>query len=323
MLYSVLFEPIYKELLWGGSRLNDIYGRKSPFICTGESWDISCRPAEMGIVKNGVYQGLSFQDLIDKDRAGWLGAKQAGRKDFPLLVKLIDANDNLSIQVYPDNAFAGAGEEVPFEKNELWYILEAPIGSVIAFGLKDGVTKEAFKQAVEDDRVEACLNELSVEKGDMLYIPAGLVHGISKGIMVAEIQQNSDLTYRVYDYNRVGPSGKTRELHVEKALAVMDFDNKIKKERLTGLPLRKEGAEITSYLELDGFAVMKYKLRGRLAEETDGLAFSIFTCVDGEGRLTGTWGETLLPVGASALAPAGLGAYTLEGNAILLKSWPV
>jgi len=344
--YPLLFAPIYKEMLWGGDRLSTVYNRQLPYKKTGESWDISCRPDEMGIIENGPSAGMSFEEYIAYDREGVLGTRLANQERFPLLVKLIDANDTLSVQVHPDDAdivmtnkdrINNVCPVIPgltsakdtwnpqdTGKNEMWYILIPPTDGNLIIGLKPGITPHTLRQAYKNGTVEDCLNRLPVKAGDIVNIPAGLIHALTPGVMVAEVQQNSDITYRLYDYNRVGLDGKPRQLHVDDAIAVTDFEGKIPQTTVPGLAIKKDDSNLIYTIANPYFAVIKYELGEALTESSNPEAFSIFTCVEGEAVISQD-DCVRLPLGRSVLIPAGLGDYTLRSKGdkkcVLLKSF--
>ena len=220
------FYPIFKEKPWGGSKLKSILNKEIPSNHTGESWEISNVPGNISIVKSGYFKGQNLQELIRKYHEALTGQdnyKKYGN-DFPLLIKYIDANDDLSIQVHPDDKIA-AQKHQSFGKNELWHIIQADKGSVLYIGFKSGTTRESYLKALQDGRLELLLNKIEVKEGDTFYIPAGTVHAIGKGILLAEVQQSSDITYRIYDWNRLGLDGKPRELHTGLALDAIDFSS--------------------------------------------------------------------------------------------------
>ena len=325
--YPLLFTPIYKEMLWGGNRLGTKYNRRLPYDKTGESWDVSCRPNEMGVIENGSAAGLTFEEYITRDRVGVMGTRLASQRRFPLLVKLIDANDTLSVQVHPDDAQAGPGTDTG--KNEMWYVLTPPTDGDLVIGLKPGVTPETLARAYEDGSVEDCLNRLPVKAGDIVNIPAGLIHALTSGVMVAEVQQNSDITYRLYDYNRLGLDGRPRQLHVSDALAVTDFDGRIPKATVPGLCIKNGENNLVYSIANPHFAVIKYELTQMQEETSDPAAFCIYTCVEGEAVIAvdESRGQepVKLSVGRSVFIPAGMGQYTLGPKAgqdcVLLKSF--
>ncbi len=282
----------------------------------------------MSVVANGEKMGTSFLDLTTNDRSSYLGDSITG--DFPLLVKIIDTQDDLSIQVHPDDAYAHEAEGVPFGKNELWYILDAPENSALIIGVKEGIMRDAFEHALnknEKSDITACLNYLSIKKGDVINIPAGLIHAITKGVRLAEIQQNSDITYRVYDYGRLGTDNKPRQLHILKALDVSDFSGKIKKAAVTGIALSTDGVKKTFYIANKFYCLIKYDIETAVTERSDNSKFFIFTCVDGSCTVSAVTGdrnvvETVsLTTAESVFIPAHLGEYTITGRATLLKSF--
>jgi len=326
-LYPLLFTPIYKEMIWGGKKLSDHYGRRLPSEHIGESWDISYREMEMGLVANGEFAGMPFSSVTGPlgavSRFQWLGRKIV-ETEFPLLVKIIDANENLSVQVHPNDDQAQAINGEKYGKNEMWYVLDAPEGAHLILGLKNGVTKELFSEAVKKNdgqTIELLLNKQPVKRGDVLLIPAGLIHAITKGVMVAEIQQNSNLTYRIYDYGRNGPDGKPRDLQKEQALKVIDFENRHVKTAIPGIMVK--GTPFTYYIANPYFCVIGYELDNIVyTEESDPEKFFIFTCVEGNCMIKAKNSFTPLTESNSALIPALLGEYVIEAtHCKLLKSF--
>ena len=204
-------KPAYKNYIWGGNRLRD-YGKISDDACIAESWELSCHPDGESIIASGEYQGMSLRKFLQENSdASGVHCQKFDR--FPVLIKMIDARENLSLQVHPDNNYAWKNEH-DWGKTELWYIIEAEPDSEIICGFKDTITKEQFKFAIEHHQILDWVQHIPVKAGDVFYIPAGTVHAIGKGILLAEIQQTSNLTYRIYDYDR------GRELHIDKALEV-------------------------------------------------------------------------------------------------------
>jgi mannose-6-phosphate isomerase len=311
-------------MLWGGRKLSDRYGRRLPSEHTGESWDISFRENEMARVANGPLAGRPFSSVAGpiggELRSKWLGRRFA-EAEFPLLVKIIDANDNLSVQVHPDNEQAMAINGISQGKNEMWYVLE---GGELIVGLKNDVTKKDFTEAVSGNNgqaVEGLLNRLPIMRGEIIYIPAGLIHGLTKGVMVAEIQQNSDITYRVYDYGRKGFDGKPRQLHTEQALAVTDFENRHKKTATPGIKVDR--TPLTYYIANQYFCVIGYELNDTVyTEESDPDKFFIFTCVEGSCVIYAGDAAAPLTESVSVFIPAALGAFSIQAeHCKLLKSF--
>ncbi len=221
------FQPVYKEKPWGGDKLKTMLNKNIPSKKTGESWEISAIPQNYSIVSEGYFKGINLKSLLEqyKDKlVGQLVYEQFA-DNFPLLIKYIDANDDLSIQVHPDNKMAAIHDQ-SFGKNELWHIIQADPGAVLYLGFKEGVNKDSYLHHLNKGSLEKILNKIDVKAGDTYYIPAGTVHAIGKGILLAEIQQTSDITYRIYDWNRIGLDGKPRELHTDKALKAINFKAK-------------------------------------------------------------------------------------------------
>ena len=316
MLYPLKFKPIYKEMVWGGGALAGILSRKLPFGKVGESWDVACRETGMSVISNGALRRKTLQELIDKAGAAIVGDKFIDQERFPLLIKIISAEDNLSVQVHPDDSYAQKAEGLPCGKSEMWYILHAPEDAQLVIGLNDGVTREMFTRALEQGGVESCLARLPVKPGDVIDIPAGLVHAITKGIVLLEVQQNSDITYRIYDYGRTGLDGNPRELHIHKALDVIDFSVGLRKTAIKG---RQLNDVVTSYISNNYFRIDKYDISTAFAEKTDGSRFSVFTCVAGSGEISGEDFCERVNYGDSVLIPAGLGRYTISGACTLVK----
>ncbi|MCL2151673.1 MAG: mannose-6-phosphate isomerase [Oscillospiraceae bacterium] len=308
MYYPIMFKPIYKHRIWGGESLKELFGRELPFKKVGESWDISCRPDEMGIVKNGELRGTAFEQLTAADPEGYLGKALCAEKEFPLLIKLIDANDDLSVQVHP-----------PGVKSEVWYIIKAQDGARLNAGLVPGTTKEDFAAAMGSREIEKYLNFIPVKPGDVMDIPAGTVHAIGAGLVIAEIQQNSDTTYRVYDYGRVDDSGKPRQLHIDEALASINFSAScgLQQGQETVVP----GGKTVLYCMTKHYALYEYFVETYIRENSDPDKFFVFTCVDGSCEIRADGHNVVVAAGDSVFIPAALGEYEIFGTCRLLKSF--
>lgn len=319
MLYPLKFKPLYKDYIWGGRNL-EAYGKTLPATgIVAESWEVSCHKNGSSIIANGKYEGVSLPELLDQ-----LGRKLIGnalpQKDvdkFPLLVKFIDAENNLSVQVHPDDTYAYKNENGEYGKNEMWYIISAKPGAKLVYDVVPGTTREIFAAAVAESRVESCLKSVEVFAGDVINIPAGLVHAIGEGILLAEVQQNSDTTYRVYDYGRTG-----RPLHIEKALDVIDFNSKGRREKYTGLELNIcKGCSKRIVIANNYFCTEVYNIAGKAHENADGSKFFIYTITSGEGSITWDGGELSIVAGESVLIPAAMGVYSLAGNFTALRAY--
>ena len=220
--YPIVFRPIFKERIWGGRSLESYYNKSLPSgRLIGESWEISDRPGDESTVINGKFTGASFRDLLSRFPDEIMGKTPLFRGRFPWLIKLLDARQDLSLQVHPPPALA---EELGGEpKDELWYVAHADVGAKVYAGLKHGVTKQQFEEAVASNSSTDLFHEISVNQGDSLYLPSGRVHALGSGLVIFEIQQNSDSTYRVHDWNRPGIDGKLRELHISESLRCINF----------------------------------------------------------------------------------------------------
>lgn len=308
-MYPIKFENLYYERIWGGKHLEK-FRNNIPKGVIGESWDIACHKNGTGKVENGELKGKAFDELIKIYGEKFLG-KSITTKEFPLLIKLITAEDKLSVQVHPDDEYANRVEK-DSGKTEAWYVVDAEENATLIIGTKD-CDKEMFQEAIEKGELDKYLNKIPVKKGDFFYVQSGLVHAICEGVLIAEIQQSSDTTYRVYDYNR------GREIHVEKALEVIDFS--LKGENTEGIIIPKEGYEKTYLCLGNYFTIQKYKINSSAKEKSDEDRFYLFTCVEGNGSIKYSGGEVKIQIGDSVFIPATLGEYELVGDFTLLKSY--
>ena len=315
MLYPLRFRPIYKERIWGGSGLRDELGRELPSAKIGESWEISCREDSISQVAAGPLQGKSLAELSSVYGAELLGKTIVQGNRFPLLLKILDAREILSVQVHPDDDYARV-HEGSVGKTEVWYILKAQPGAKIIYGIRPEITQKDFMNALKQGQLAACLNEVAVRPGEIYPIPAGLVHALGKGIMVVELQQNSDLTYRLYDWQRVDGQGQARPLHVEKALQVMEFGRRLPP------PLYTEKAGSDFGLENEHFTLYYQRVAGERIMTQSPATFGVLTVVAGSGEIRHQGTVYALQYGDSLLLPAGLGRYSLCGNLQLLLGYP-
>ena len=324
MLYPLRFEPRYFEKVWGDRRLETIMHRElPPELPIGESWEISDHPHGRSVIANGPERGNTLHALLLRCPEALLGTRVVAQYEavFPLLIKYIDAGEELSVQVHPSDAYAAA-HEGEMGKTEMWYVLHADPGACLIAGLRDGVTKEAFQQALESGDPAALLYRMPVKSGDSLFIPAGRIHAIMPGVLILEIQQSSDTTYRLYDWHRMGLDGKPRTLHIEQALAVANWTD-------------YQPAPTAEHAEIEGlnrktllaacryFAVELWQLAGERTFSTEGGSFYIINCVAGEGSLDWAEGRESFVYGDSVLVPAALRHFTLvpRGEAAFLISY--
>jgi mannose-6-phosphate isomerase len=225
VLYPLTFQPLFKERTWGGRELKRLYGKKlPPAVAIGESWEISDRPGDASLITNGPLAGKNLRWLMENHARELLGdAKPASKGRFPLLIKILDARDKLSLQVHPPATKAAELKGEP--KSEMWIIADAVPGAELFVGLKRGVTRAEFEKKIQSGEVAGCLHRVKVRSGDAMFLPSGRVHAIGAGLVIFEIQQNSDTTYRVFDWNRTGLDGRPRELHIAQSLASIDFND--------------------------------------------------------------------------------------------------
>lgn len=310
-MYPIKFQNLYYDKVWGGRDLEG-FRNNLPKGDIGESWDIACHQNGTGIVSNGRFKGLSFNELIENYKEDIFG-KGISNDEFPLLVKLINSNENLSVQVHPNDEYARRVEN-SFGKTEAWYVVDAKEGAELIVGT-NGCTKEEFEEAINTGKVEECLNRIKVKKGDAFLINSGLVHAICSGLVIAEIQQNSDITYRVYDYER------PREIHVEKSLEVIDFD--LKAERLVENFKEFLGYKYTNLCKSEYFTIDKYIINSKVNMTNYVDTFSIITCVDGNGLINHKNGTEIINKGDSILIPAKLYNYEIKGDLEILISKPI
>lgn len=299
-------KPSCKDYLWGGRRLTEEYGKEYDGDVLAETWELSCHPDGPSMITNGRFAGKTLQQYIDEQGKKVLGAHCRRFRDFPILTKFIDAKDNLSIQVHPDNRYA-LKNEGQYGKTEMWYVMDAGKDAFLYYGFKKEISKEEFEKRIQEDTLLEVLNAVPVQKGDVLFIESGTIHAIGKDILIAEIQQNSNVTYRVYDYGRVGKDGKKRDLHIEKALAVTNR-----------VPIIKDKSSYPHVADCDYFTVDKLNLDGKVMKKMEGVvsgeSFASILLLDGAGTIS-SQGETLeFRKGDSFFLSAGSGIYQIEGS---------
>ncbi|MGL5014727.1 MAG: type I phosphomannose isomerase catalytic subunit [Bacteroidales bacterium] len=312
-IYPYIFSPIIKSPIWGGSRISNFKNITNDNQHIGESWEISHIPGSESIVCNGPSKGATLSDLIKQYGSDLLG-KGVTKKfndEFPLLIKLIDTSQDLSVQVHPNDQLAKERHNSS-GKSEMWYIIESDMDSVIYSGFKNKTSIKEYKQAILDNRVKEILNEHRAKPGEVFYIPAGTVHTIGKGCLLLEIQQNSDITYRIYDYDRRDSNGNLRELHTELAQEAIDFeiDNTISKKQ------ECKSNERSTLLNTPYFAVNKINVDSTVVLTTPNFdSFTIYVCTKGEVTLYADGCEPItITQGNTILVPAIIREVKLECN---------
>lgn len=303
-------KPVLKDYIWGGKRLKTDFGFESDLEKVAEGWMLSCHKDGKSVICGGEFDGRTLEELIEENgKEKIVGTKSLDFPYFPVLIKLIDARDNLSIQVHPDNEYAERVEH-EFGKTEIWYVLDATDDAKLVYGFKDEITSEQFKTAIENNTLMDVLNSVHVKKGDLLFIEAGTVHAIGKGTLIAEIQQNSNSTYRVYDYGRVGADGKPRELHIKKAVDVSITKPPKYDIKPMGEPEKHMDYTSTLLTKCDLFTVNHYEINGKLEMLADKKSFHHVLVTDGSGTINGVDFKK----GDSFYVPANYGKYDIEGK---------
>lgn len=316
-LYPLKFEPILKDKIWGGQKLKSLLNKDSNLPNIGESWEISDVEGDTSIVKNGSLEGQSLKHLLSTYKSDLIGEKnyrQFGNK-FPLLIKFIDAKEDLSIQLHPNDELA-AKRHNSFGKTEMWYVMQADENAKLIVGFNQKVTPESYLEYLENKKLTEILNFDTVKTGDTYFINVGRVHAIGAGVLLAEIQQTSDITYRVYDWDRVDAQGKSRELHIDLAIDAIDFDMKDDFKIDYDKTLNQSNEMVscpyftTNYLKIDS-TIQKNNTKD---------SFVIYMCVDGEVIIkTFNYSETLTK-GETILLPAAIKSYQIDSkNATLLE----
>lgn len=314
--YPIKVSYVAKSRIWGGENLCRMFGKENGSENIGETWELTVRSDEMSSILNGAYAGMTLGEYIERDKSV-LGTKYDGGR-FPLLIKFIDAQDKLSVQVHPDDDYAFANENDP-GKTEMWYILDATEDARIVYGLADGISSEDFAVAVASGNIDSAMGYTPVKKGETYFIPSGMLHAIGEGIIIAEIQQNSDLTYRVYDYDRRDSQGNTRELHVEKSLAVVrpfteDEVNAIRFEA------KDEADDGETLAHCRYFRVKKLGIKGERVLSASDDSFASILCISGEGDIVFDGEQYPIKAGDSYFIPASIKGYKISGDLEIIVS---
>lgn len=301
MLYPLLFEPRFKERVWGGRKLQALFGKAlPPDQPIGESWEVSDRPGDASVIRNGPLAGKDLRWLMENHATELLGSTPGRGARFPLLIKLLDARDDLSLQVHPPITQAAALGGEP--KTEMWYVAAAEPGSKLYVGLRKGVSRAEFEAKTQDGSVADCFHQVSVRAGDAMFLPSGRVHALGKGIVIFEIQQNSDTTYRVFDWNRRGLDGKPRELHIEESLRSIDFAD-FEPSLLPGDFVPAAHGQTRKLVRDPLFDVDAHVLRGG-GELNLRPGTAIVACTEGALSVVSSQGQSDLRAGDFCLVPA-------------------
>ena len=305
----IKFNGVYKDYIWGGTKLNSKYSKNSGFEKTAESWELSVHPDGESVISGGVYDGMCLSEYI-KQNPSVLGTSRK-TDELPILIKLIDAEDNLSVQVHPDDEMSKKFENQK-GKTEMWYVVEADSDAKIVFGVQEYITKDELKNAILSNTVEDLLNSVPSKKGDVFFVEAGTIHAIGKGNLIAEIQQNSNVTYRLYDYDRRDRYGNSRELHIEKG--VMASITQKQEKRI--IPRCSDGTRLIASCE--HFVVKELFVKEASQMVCRKESYQALICVDGKIEISNECETKNLNVGETAFIPAGFGEYTLKGIGTIL-----
>ncbi len=304
----IKLSPAFKDYIWGGTKLKTEYDKKCNLEKVAESWELSTHKDGQSVVVSGEYSGLTLSEYIEKAGKDVLGTNAEKFEYFPILIKFIDAKESLSIQVHPDDEYA-LRVEGEYGKTEMWYIMDCEEGAYLYYGFNRNITPEEYRERIENNTLLEVLNKVEVKKGDVFFIEAGTVHAIGAGNLICEIQQNSNTTYRVYDYDRRDKNGNPRELHIEKAIAV---SNTKKAPALN----RKENSESTmkTLAECKYFNVIKAEISGEKQFVADEKSFNSVIVLEGNGEICQGGESILLHKGDSIFVPANTGKYEIKGN---------
>lgn len=320
ILYPLLFKPVFKERVWGGRKLEEFSnGIEVPHGNIGEAWIVADHPHGKSFVDNGELKGKTLQELIKDFGATVFGSKinDNPQDRFPLLIKLLDCNDDLSIQVHPTDSY----EKLPEGergKTEMWFVLDAKPNAKIVFGLKEYISRKNFELAIAENKIMECLLEIPVKKGDSFYLPAGTVHALGKGLLIAEIQQNSDTTYRVFDYERPGLDGQLRELHLEDALNVIDFGGSIAQSKHLGVIKANNWVHVC---DSPYFMVENGTCEGVWPLCSDPETFVILIAIKGSAKILWQDSSIEIQAGQAVLIPSQLGEFIIDGSIEMLKTY--
>lgn len=313
--YPMKMIPAFKDYIWGGSLLTARYGKPSPYARTAESWELSCHPDGKSAIGNGAYEAMSLSDYVAQAGKEALGTHCARFGKFPVLIKLIDAARNLSVQVHPGDAYAMEHEH-EYGKTEMWYVVDCKPGASLIYGFNRELSKEEFRRRVENNTLLETLNTVPVQKGDTFFVRPGTLHGIGEGCLIAEIQQSSNLTYRVYDYGRVGADGRSRELHLKKAQDVIRF---APVENPAVPPAQqREGCRVRRLAACPYFSVDLLDVEESARLEAGAASFHALICTEGSPDLLYRGDAFPVREGDTYFLPAGCGEYFLKGRGRVL-----
>ncbi|MBP9793423.1 MAG: class I mannose-6-phosphate isomerase [Flavobacterium sp.] len=313
--YPLLFEPIFKDRIWGGNKLKSLLNKNIPNETTGESWELSSVEGDISRVKNGSLKGKSLSELLEQCPKAILGEKvhQEFGNQFPLLFKFLDAREDLSIQLHPNDTLAKKRHN-SFGKTEMWYVMQADEGAKLIVGFKEESSPEDYVKHLENKTLVSILNEIPVKKGDVFFLETGTVHAIGAGTVIAEIQQTSDITYRLYDFDRKDAQGKTRELHVDLALEAINY-----KKVNAQVTYTAQVNQLNEVVKCPYFTTRFLPLDGEVKRYNNGDAFVVYMCTEGDFSIIYDQQKYSFTEGDTILLPAIISDYQIVGQAVLLE----
>lgn len=319
-----LLKPAGKDYLWGGSRLNDDFAKEIDMAPLAETWECSTHPDGPSIVNSGVHKGMILSDVV-REHPEYLGQHSGAKKELPILIKFIDAKNDLSVQVHPDDDYAMANENGANGKTEMWYVMDAAKDTRLVYGLSHSADKETIQKSIEQGTVEKYLQKVPVKKDDVFYIAPGTIHAIGAGALIAEVQENSNITYRLYDYDRIDKTGRKRELHIKKALDVANLKGTdAPRQNLRVLKYRQgcatEFLYRCKYFQVERMLVNTERIRKMVNFQTTDLSFEVLLCLDGCGSISFEENEMLRFFrGDCIFVPASSVPIKIHGSAQFLK----
>lgn len=317
-MYPMKMIPAYKNYLWGGKKLNKYFNKQSIYNKTAESWELSCCDDGLSVIANGFFKNKTLKEVLLQNH-DFLGSNAKNLDRFPLLIKLIDAYDKLSIQVHPSDESADQtkGQQ---GKTEMWYILDCDKDAFLYLGFRENISKNQLENAITSGDICDYLNKIFVKPGDVFFISPGTVHAIGAGILIAEIQQNSNTTFRIFDYNRIDNNGKKRQLHINDSIRVSDTNKYLNNKQSSKLIDKTLDYELNQLIVCDYFKVFKYDVKTKIKLHPSKKSFQALLFVDGEGMINYNSESYRFQKGDCYFIPANIDEYQILGNCQCLIS---
>lgn len=320
-LQPMLLRPVGKDYLWGGNRLREEYGKKLPQIPLAETWECSTHPDGPSVVACGDFEGMGLDEVL-RMHPKWLGSRYEGMDELPILIKFIDAAKDLSVQVHPEDGYAMEHEK-QLGKTEMWYVLDAKPGAKLVYGFAHDVTEAQVRESLQDGSLGDYLQQIPVKKNDVFFVKPGTVHAIGEGVLIAEIQENSNVTYRVYDYDRVDKNGQKRPLHVEKALEVMNLKRADSPRQSLRLMRYQPGSAEEILCRCQYFQVNRVLVSSEYRLRVENTSFQVLLVLEGEVRAKGILAKEDAGIvahkGHCLFLPADCGEIQVCGKGQLLR----